>query len=79
MRESHSRPRALEAEQGGRVPLTNEDLLKVTLASAGSIMHTQVSLPQLCQEYQTTWLTYLHPHTALSPALHAGPLHSLEG
>ena len=74
VREGRSRPGALEAEQGGRVQVTNEDLLKVTLASVGSMMHTRVyKFPQLCRENTRPHgcLPYLYPHTALS--LHASP------
>lgn len=68
VREGRSRPGALEAEQGGRVPVTNEDLLKVTLASVGSMMHTRVyKFPQLRRgKYQTTWLPAL-PASIHSP------------
>lgn len=74
VREGRSRPGALEAEQGGRVPVTNEDLLKVTLASVGSMMHTRVyKFPQLRRENTRPHgcLPYLHPYTALSLSLHA--------
>lgn len=77
VREGHPRPGALEAEQGGRVPVTNEDPLKVTLARVGSVIHTWVyKFPQLCRENTRPHgcLPYLHAHTALSPSLHASPL-----
>lgn len=59
------------------MPVTNEDPLKVTLASVGSVMHTRVYMfPQLCRENTRPHgcLPYLHPHTALSPSLDASPL-----
>lgn len=72
VREGRSRPRALEAEQGGRMPVTNEDLLKVTAASASSMMHVRVyKLPWLCREHGAHGcLPHLHPHSPVpAPAL----------
>lgn len=59
------------------MPVTNEDLFKVTLASVGSVLHTRVyKHSQLCGENTRPHgcLPYLPPHTALSPSPSHSPL-----
>ena len=77
VRGGQSRPRALEAEQGGRMPVTNEDLFKVTLASGGSETHTRVYSSHSCagrnpctRVPSSSASTYPVPITAGQPSVH---------